>query len=117
MAADSAAHFAIPNLIFQNRTPLDAVQFDTVDQHGTAFHVIVAKAAYLLGARDAHGVATLTPVLGEKLHVEDSYFDDDPQGSVRHESDFASYKPACDVIVNATAYVPLRKPAPGFRCG
>ena len=115
MAADSAAHFAIPNLIFQNRTPLDAVQFDTVDQHGTAFHVIVAKAAYLLGARDAHGVATLTPVLGEKLHVEDSYFDDDPQGSVRHESDFASYKPACDVIVNATAYVPLRKPAPGFQ--
>lgn len=53
MAADSEAHFSIPNLVFENRTRLDAVQFDGVDQYGSSFHVIAAKAAYLLGARNA----------------------------------------------------------------
>jgi hypothetical protein len=106
MVTDSAAHFSIPNLVFENRTSLDAAQFDTVDQHGSSFHVVVAKAAYLLGARDANGIAALAPVPGAKLNVEDSVFDDDQQAGTRQESDFAPYKPACDVIVNATAYAP-----------
>ena len=110
MATNAAAHFAIPNLVFENRTPLDAVQFDMVDQHASAFHVVVAKAAYLLGAQ-----STLTPVIKAALHVEDRYFDDDPQACVRAESDFAPYKPACDVIVNATACAPRGRPAPGFQ--
>lgn len=114
-ATATAAHFAVPNLVFNNRTPLDAVQFDMVDLTGSAFHVFVAKAAYAMGAHDADGLVTLTTVLTAKLNVEDHYFDDDPQGSVREESDFAPYKPACDVIVNATAYMPRGPSAPGFQ--
>lgn len=106
----SNAHFSIPNLVFENRTALDASQFDTVDQHGAAFHVVVAKTAYLLGARNSDGMATLTPVPGAKLNVEDRLFDDAHGASVRQESDFAPYKPACDVIVNAIACAP-RGPA------
>ncbi len=108
MATD--AHFSIPNLVFENRTALDACQFDTVDQHGSAFHVVAAKTAYLLGARGGDGMATLTPLAGAKLNVEDRYFDDANGTGVRQESDFAPYKPACDVIVNATACAP-RGPA------
>jgi len=112
--SSSAAHFSIPNLVFENRTQLDAMQFDTVDQHGSAFHVVVVKTAYLLGARDAGGAATLTLVAAE-LNVEDRYFDEPHATSVRQESDFAPYKPACDVIVNATAYAPGAKPTTGFQ--
>jgi hypothetical protein len=109
------AEFSIPNLVFENRTRLDAVQFDTVDQHGSSFHVVVAKTAYLMGSRDAGGDATLTPVVVAKLNVEDRFFDDPHGTSVRQESDFAPYKPACDVIVNATAYVPRKKPTQIFQ--
>jgi hypothetical protein len=108
-------HFSIPNLVFENRTALDAVQFDTVDQHGSAFHVVVAKTAYLLGAPDHEGRAALTPVAGARLNVEDRYFDDAHGASVRQESDFAPYKPACDVIVNATACVPRGQAGPTFK--
>lgn len=113
-AADPAAHFFIPNLVFENRTALDAMQFDTVDQHDATFHVVVAKTAYTLGACDSTGMASLTPVAGAKLNVEDRYFDGANTGSVRHESDFAPYKPVCDVIVNATAHVPGSAPGGAF---
>ena len=105
-AARPAAHFPIPNLVFENRTFLDACQFDTVDQHGASFHVVVAKMAYGLGACDATGMAALVQIAGAKLNVEDRYFDGESTAGVRQESDFAPYKPACDVIVNATAYAP-----------
>lgn len=113
-AADPAAHFPIPNLVFENRTALDAMQFDTVDQHDATFHVVVAKTAYLLGACENTGMAALAPVAGARLNVEDRYFDAANTGSVRHESDIAPYKPACDVIVNATAHVPGGKPVSAF---
>jgi hypothetical protein len=109
------AEFRIPNLVFENRTRLDALQFDAVDQHDTSFHVIVAKTAYLLGPRDGAGNAALTPVPGARLNVEDRAFDDSLDASVRQESDFAPYKPACDVIVNATAHAPGGKPANAFQ--
>lgn len=105
-AATPAAHFPIPNLVFENRTALDACQFDTVDQYDSSFHVVVAKTAYQLGACDHTGMAALLPIPGAMLNVEDRYFDERHHSSVRQESDFAPYKPACDVIVNATAYVP-----------
>jgi hypothetical protein len=109
------AEFPIPNLVFENRTRLDALQFDAVDQHDTSFHVIVAKTAYMLGPRDAAGNAALTPVPDARLNVEDRPFDDSLDASVRQESDFAPYKPACDVIVNATAHAPGGKPGPVFQ--
>ena len=115
MKTAQAAHFAIPNLVFDNRTRLDAAQFDMVDQYGSSFHVVVAKTAYTLGARDASGMAPLIPLSpAARLHVEDGHFDDDSNASVRHESDFAPYKPACDVVVNATAHAPRGKPTSTF---
>ncbi|WP_426197289.1 DUF2169 family type VI secretion system accessory protein [Massilia sp. DWR3-1-1] len=111
-----APHFSIPNLVFENRTRLDAAQFDMVDQYGSSFHVVVAKTAYSLGAHDATGMAPLIALSpAAKLNVEDLHFDDDSNASVRHESDFAPYKPACDVIVNATAHAPRGKPTSAFR--
>jgi len=114
-ATDSASHFSIPNLVFENRTRLDATQFDTVDQHGSSFHVVAVKAAYQLGACDAKGIAALSPIVGATLNIEDRYFDDDQDTGVRQESDFAPYKPACDVIVNATAHAPGGQPATEFQ--
>lgn len=112
----AAAHVPIPNLLFENQSRLDAMQFDTVDQFGSSFHVVVAKTSYKLGPRSAAGVAALTPCTpAAKLNVEDRRFDDDSNASVRQESDFAPYKPECDVIVNATAYAPHGKAVATFK--
>lgn len=114
-AAPPAAAFAVPGLLFDNRTPFAAMQFDAVDQHGGAFHVFVAKIGYALGPCGPGGLATLheldTPA---QLNTEDRHEGGDTAASVLEESDFAPYKPACDVIVNALAYAPGGKPARQF---
>ena len=100
-------HFAIPNLVFDNRTALAASQFDMVDQFGEAFHVVVARMAYTLGPCGADGGASLLPAsLPAPLLTEDRHLDGDTQAGTLQESDFAPYKPRCDVIVNGAAHAP-----------
>lgn len=103
----NSPHFPIPNLIFSNRTALDAIQFDVVDQHSSPFHVVVAKATYAIGLSDKNGTAALAisdnPT---QLSATDVYRGDSSDTGLLKESDFAPFKPACDVIVNATACAP-----------
>jgi hypothetical protein len=106
----------IPTLLFDNRTEFDALHFDTVDQHGQAFHVIVVKAGYSLGPCNEQGYAVLE-ALDEPIHlcVEDEHYEDDLTKSIKQESNLAPYKPYCDVIVNTSAYAPQGKPTPSFK--
>lgn len=97
----------IPGLRFDNRTDVDALHFDTLDQNGVAFHVIVAKTAYALGPCGADGQAVLTALEEpRKLQLQDGYHEDDIDRSVRIESDLAPYKPLCDVVVLGAAHPP-----------
>lgn len=109
------AGFAVPNLVFDNRTPHAAMQFDCIDQHDAAFHVFVAKIGYTLGACASNGLAPLLELdAPARLNAEDRHAGDDPTASVLEESDFAPYKPACDVIVNAMAHAPRGEPMREF---
>ena len=108
MTAVGQPHFNIPNLVFDNRTAYAASQFDTVDQFGEAFHVVVARMAYTLGPCGADGMASLLPrAVRAPLLTEDRHLDGDTQAGTVQESDFAPYKPRCDVIVNGAAHAPL----------
>lgn len=110
--------FSIPNLVFENQSHLDATEFDAVDQFSASFHVVVARSSYTFSARDAADIAVLKACTPPgKLNVEDRHVDDDSNASVLQESDFAPYKPACDVILNATAYAPRGKPVSNFCVG
>lgn len=97
----------VPGLVFDNRTPYAALQFDTLDQHGSAFHIFVAKIGYRLSAYGPDGLSILT-ILDEpaQLNTEDLHVDGDPAASMLEESDLAPFKPRCDVIVNAVAHAP-----------
>jgi len=109
------AHFNIPNLLFDNRTPHAASQFDMVDQFGEAFHVVVARMGYTLGPCGADGVASLLPMARQSpLATEDRHLHDDTQAGTVQESDFAPYKPRCDVIVNGVAHAPRGQAMPQF---
>ncbi|MDN2679497.1 DUF2169 domain-containing protein [Janthinobacterium sp. SUN033] len=109
------AHFNIPNLLFDNRTPHAASQFDMLDQFGEAFHVVVARMGYMLGPCGADGLASLLPMARQSpLATQDLHLDDDTQAGTVQESDFAPYKPGCDVIVNGVAHAPRGQAMPQF---
>ena len=108
MSAPGTPHFNLPNLVFDNRTVHAASQFDMLDQFGEGFHVVVARMAYTLGPCGADGVATLQPFSRPApLLTEDRHLDGDTEAGTVQESDFAPYKPHCDVIVNGAAHAPL----------
>ncbi|PLY41001.1 hypothetical protein CSZ94_17900 [Janthinobacterium sp. ROICE36] len=109
------AHFNIPNLLFDNRTPHAASQFDMVDQFGEAFHVVVARMGYVLGPCGADGLASLLPMARQSpLATEDRHLGEDTQAGTVQESDFAPYTPRCDVIVNGVAHAPRGQAMPQF---
>lgn len=111
----SNTHFNVPNLVFDNRDQLAASQFDIVDQYGEAFHVVVARMAYTLGARGADGLAPLrAQVPPARLYTEDQHIGGDTLAGTLQESDFAPYKPRCDVIVNGVAHAPRGQPIEQF---
>jgi len=115
MAAADLTSLQIPNLLFDNRTPFAATQFDMVDQFDSAFHVVVARIGYRLGPCGADGRASLLPTgVAVPLATEDQHLNSDTQASTLQESDFAPYKPHCDVIVNATAHAPRGQALPQF---
>jgi hypothetical protein len=106
----------IPSLLFDNRTEFDALQFDTIDQHGQAFHIIVAKTGYTFDSLDQDGRATLEAVsTPSKLCIEDQHYDNDLKKSIYAESDLSPYKPYCDVVVNANAYAPQGQASRKFK--
>lgn len=103
----SPTQFNVPSLVFDNRDKLAASQFDIVDQYGEAFHVVVTRMAYTLGARGADGLAPLrAQAPPAPLNTEDRHIGGDALAGVLQESDFAPYKPRCDVIVNGVAHAP-----------
>ena len=107
MSTPGTPHFNLPNLVFDNRTAHAASQFDMVDQFGEGFHVVVARMAYTLGPCGADGVATLQPFFRPTpLLTEDRHLNGDTEAGTVQESDFAPYKPHCDVIVMAR---PMRR--------
>lgn len=105
---------SIPTIVFENRTTLSALHFNTVDQYDQAFHVFVVRQAFDLGKCNEAGEAALNePSVPAELEVEDRYFAGE-DGSVACESDLAPFKPRCDVIVNGTAHAPGGKPVREF---
>lgn len=120
MAAADMTSLQIPNLLFDNRTPFAATQFDMVDQFDSAFHVVVVRIGYRLGPCGADGRASLlptgvaVPLATDDRHLDGDTLDGDTQTGTLQESDFAPYKPRCDVIVNATAHAPRGQALPQF---
>jgi hypothetical protein len=94
---------------FVNRTPFPAQAFQAVDQFGQEFHVIAARQTLNFASGELR-ISEVQP----PMCTGDTSFDDTLAGSIEQESDFAPFKPRCDVIVNATAHPPARKGIDNF---
>ena len=110
-----------------NHTHWPAQNFLHIDPAGDVFHVMVSRTTYSLRGMQPDSAGLMQPKLlppGEQvaLVAQDSYRGELNSSSVMQESDFAPYKPLCDVVlVNAQACAPQNEPsqrwAIGFRFG
>jgi len=87
-------------------TPFPSQCFQTVDQDGATFHVIALRVTYDMGASDTD--ATLTYAAEQTpLATEDHWSGEVDHSSPMWESDYAPYRPNCDVlVVNAVSRPP-----------
>jgi hypothetical protein len=106
-----------------NHTPWPAQYFQHVDPRGEIFHVLVCRMSYRLGAPDYRsGIAPdpelLPPEEQIPLCEADEYRRGVNASSLLQESDYAPYKPRCDVlVVNARAYSPGGQPKERWEAG
>lgn len=104
----------LPEVI--NHTPWPSQYFQHVDPHGEVFHVMVCRISYSLRGMSYEGMALPVPALlppeqQVPLCEADQYRAEVNASCVLQESDFAPYKPKCDVLlVNAQGYAPGGKP-------
>lgn len=115
----------LPEVI--NHTPWPSQYIQHIDQHGEIFHVMISRMTYSLVGMRCEDHQLPTPELVDiedqsPLCEADEYIGKVSETSVLQESDYAPYKPKCDVLlINACAYAPEGKPAKrwaaGFRLG
>lgn len=115
---------SVPEVI--NHTQWPSQYFQHVDPHGDIFHVMVSRTSYSmldLEPTEAGMVPRLLPPQEQPpLCQADQFLGEANETSTVQESDFAPYKPKCDVLlVNATAHSPTGQPMQrwpvGFRFG
>ncbi len=101
----------------ENKTPFPAVSWDSLGADRREYSTTLVRVKYrlLLQRAGRYCDLRLTPEQGE-LFGEDVFFDDDITRPVRYESDFVTFKPNTDFLLNANAYSPDGKPQSRWRC-
>ncbi|PTT22494.1 DUF2169 domain-containing protein [Acidovorax sp. HMWF029] len=101
---------AAPLAEMRNHTPYPSQYFQMMDTGDEVFHVIACRVTFDLKTVAADG----TPQVAQSqapLVQADQFYEDPNTSSCLQESDFAPYKPKCDILLaNATAYAPEGKP-------
>jgi hypothetical protein len=90
----------------RNHTRYPSQYFQMIDVADTLFHVIVTRITYDLSTLDGEGYPAETK-LQSPLCETDEHYGAPNESSVIQESDYAPFKPKCDVlIVNTSAHAP-----------
>lgn len=98
---------------FRNLTPFSVMEYAMDDKHNERHRVVAMKTGFRL-VQDENGQwqAQLMENPPLPLCVEDEYSGEMNASPVLRESDLAPLKPACDIIINGTAYTPDGVAAP-----
>jgi hypothetical protein len=100
-----------------NHTPFPSQYFQNVDKNGVVFHVVVVRVTYdmhhLLADGSLSYAAEQTP-----LATQDVWSGEVNVSSPLWESDFAPFKPRCDIlVVNAVSRPPQGQTTQRWPCG
>jgi hypothetical protein len=94
----------------RNHTPYPSQYFQMLDVNDEIFHVIVSRLTCDLNRLDENGAPALA---GQQAALVDAdqFYQQPNTSSCIQESDFAPYKPKCDIVLaHATAYAPQGRP-------
>lgn len=103
---------------FRNLTPFSVMEYAMDDKQDERHRVVAMKTGFRLipdGKGQWQTQLMENPPL--PLCVEDVFSGEMNHSSVLHESDLAPLKPACDIIVNGTAYAPDGVAVPEMTAG
>lgn len=89
-----------------NSTPFVPIQFESVDQNLNHFGVVAVRGTFEI----RHNQPLVLAREQKPPVLEDTYFGEPGQSSLRFDSCLAPYKPKTDVVVEATSYSPTGKP-------
>ena len=115
---------AVPEVA--NHTQWPSQYFQHVDPLGDIYHVVVSRTSYSMLDLEKTDMGMVPRLLAPQdqlpLCEADQFLGQANEASTAQESDFAPYKPKCDVLlVNATAHSPTGQPMQrwpvGFRFG
>lgn len=84
------------------------------DKHGQEYLLVVVKGSWSFGDGKSP-----RPIAAQALHYADVHVEEPGISAPLYESDFALYKPRCDVILQANAHAPqpVTELVAGFRIG
>ncbi|MCF6244401.1 MAG: DUF2169 domain-containing protein [Sulfurovum sp.] len=103
---------------FKNYTPFPAIGWPTMVYDENLYLSMVVRVKYLFDSVDKNGFWSLKldPKQGD-LFGQDIFYNEDDihHSSIRFESDYVSYKPHADLIINAYAHASV--PLPEWECG
>ena len=90
----------------RNHTPFPSQYFQMMDTNDKIFHVLVSRLTFDLMKLDRLGAPELAPEQSP-LVFADEFYQQPNTSAIIQESDFAPYKPRCDILfAHATAYAP-----------
>lgn len=103
---------------FTNHTPFPAIAWRSGDKYGHAYISYVVRVKYAFDVVNQEGLWSLKlHEEQEELFGQDIFYDENNiiNSSVRYESDYVTYKPHADLIINGYAY--SSEPLKEWRCG
>ena len=92
-------------MTFENHTPFPAIAWPNTCKEGKTHTSIVVRVKYLFETLDESGLWSLKLAKEqEELFDEDKFYENNIKASVLYESDYVTYKPSGDLILNAYAH-------------
>ena len=103
---------------FNNNTPFPAISWEVVDADNNWHVTTLARVKFKFHPTDKSGIWELRPDPKQgELFGEDEYYGEVGESSIRFESDYVSYKPNTDVIINAASFSPNNEKKVSWNCG
>lgn len=94
----------------RNHTQFPSQYFQMMDTNDKVFHVLVSRLTFDLLSPDSKGAPQLSQTQHPLVRADEFYQQPNTSATIQ-ESDFAPYKPRCDILfAHATAYAPNEKP-------
>lgn len=101
-----------------NYTPFASISWENVDANNNWYATLISRVKLDITASstDRNLELKLSKDQGE-LFSKDTYYGEVGESSVQYESDYITYKPNTDVILNANAISPKNKKRSAWDCG